>query len=550
MTAAATALTLAACTPDTPPPQVQEQTSSAAAVEPGTEPKVDTTFTFATAADPAGLDPAIEVDNASYRVTRQILETLVTVDPVTGEPVPQLATDWSRSDGGRSYTFELRDGVTFHDGAEFDAEAVCFNFERWFTLPGSVRDERSSLQFQTVFKAFANAPDLSAYQDCVVQGEHKFTLELNERYTGLLPALTMPAFGISSPAALKAGHADVLNHQRDGHRLSAYGLHPVGTGPYTFESWSGDDVVLKSYKDYWGDRGQIRKIIFTTMSDAALRQEALKDGRIDGYDLVTADTFEPLAKAGMKVLLRDPFSVLYMGINQDFGALDDPKVRQALAHAIDKQQLVDTLFIDGTEPAGSFLPQLFDITAPQAAQYEHDPEKARKLLEESSYDGGEIPFYYPLDVSRAYLPRPERVYALLSRQLTAAGFNLKPVPIEWSDGYLQKVQSNSPHGLHLLGWSGSYQDPDNFVGPLFGSESEEFGFTNEHLFSMIDRARTLPAGEQRTKVYQNIETEISAQVPAVPLAFPISALALSPRVESYPVSPVLDEVFNEIVLTE
>ncbi|HET7414694.1 MAG TPA: ABC transporter substrate-binding protein [Arthrobacter sp.] len=547
---AVTALSLSACTPDTGPPQAGNSTATATTDAPTPPPTVDTTFTFATAADPSGLDPALEVDTESYRVTRQILETLVSVDPVTGEPVPQLATDWSRGNGGHSYTFELRDGVTFHDGTKFNAQAVCYNFERWFTLPEAVRDKRTALQFRTVFNAFSNAPNLSAYQDCVVQGPHKFTLELNERYTGLIPALTMPAFGISSPTALKAGNADTLNKKREGHQLSAYAMHPVGTGPYTFESWSADDVVLKSYKDYWGNRGQVRKIIFTTISDPALRLEALKDGRIDGYDLVTADSFEPLTKAGMKVLLRDPFSVLYMGINQDFEPLDDPLVRQALAHAIDKQKIVDTLFIDGTEPAHSFLPQIFDITAPEAPQYEYDPEKARALLEKSSYDGEKITFYYPLDITRAYLPRPERVYAMLSRQLTAVGFNLKPVPVEWTDGYLQKVQSNGPHGLHLLGWSGSYRDPDNFVGPLFGMESPEFSFSNEQLFEAIDTARTLPAGDERVEVYQDIETTLSEEIPAVPLAFPISALALSPRVESYPVSPVLDEVFNEIVLSE
>ncbi|GAB3265201.1 ABC transporter substrate-binding protein [Arthrobacter pigmenti] len=547
---AVTALSLSACTPDTAPPQSGTNTATATTDAPTPPQQVDTTFTFATAADPSGLDPALEVDTESYRVTRQILETLVSVDPVTGEPVPHLATDWSSSNGGLSYTFELREDVTFHDGTEFNAQAVCFNFERWFTLPQSVREERAGLQFQTVFRAFANAPDISAYQDCEVQGRHKFTLELNERYTGLIPALTMPAFGISSPTALKAGNADVLNKKRDGHQLSAYAMHPVGTGPYTFESWSADDVVLKSYSHYWGNRGQIRKVIFTTIADSRLRLEALKDGRIDGYDLVTADSFEPLAKAGMKVLLRDPFSVLYMGINQDVEPLDDPLVREALAHAVDKQKIVDTLFIDGTEPADSFLPQIFDITAPEAPEYEYDPDKARAQLKKSGYDGEEITFHYPLDITRAYLPRPERVYAMLSRQLTAVGFNLKPMPVEWTDGYLQKVQSNGPHGLHLLGWSGSYRDPDNFIGPLFGMDSAEFGYSNEELFSTIDSARQTPSGEERIEAYQEIETTLSEEIPAVPLAFPISALALSPRVESYPVSPVLDEVFNEIVLSE
>ncbi|GAB3526038.1 ABC transporter substrate-binding protein [Arthrobacter monumenti] len=546
-----TALSLAACTPPVDPPAPGGSRGPATITGSGSSaPEVDTTFTFATAARPAGLDPALEVDAESYRVTRQVLETLVGVDPVTGGPIPNLATSWSQDDDGLSYTFELREGVTFHDGTEFNAEAVCANFERWFTLPERVRDERAGLQFQTVFKGFADTPELSIYQDCIVDGPLRVSIELDERYTGLIRALTMPAFGISSPTALKAKEADVLSEKRGARKLSRYAMHPVGTGPFTLESWAGDDVVLESYPGYWGDRGQVRKVIFTTISDPALRLEALKDGRVDGYDLVTVDNFEPLTRAGMKVLLRDPFSVLYMGINQGYEPLDDPLVREAMAHAVDKQAIVEDLFIDGTETAHSFLPQIFDMQAAESPSYEYDLQEAKALLEESSYDGEEIPFYYPLDVTRAYLPSPEKVYAKLSRQLTAAGFNLEPVPIEWSDGYLQKVQSDGPHGLHLLGWSGSYRDPDNFVSPLFRAETEEFGFSNPQLFSMIDRARKLPIGEERVEAYKEIQEAVADGIPAVPLAYPISALALSPRVESYPVSPVLDEVFNDIVLVE
>lgn len=545
-----TALSLAACTPpvDRPAPGTSADPS---AVKPGpVDRDVDTTFRFATAAHPAGLDPALETDAESYRVTRQILETLVGVDPVTGGPVPHLATSWTKGNDGLSYTFELREGVTFHDGTDFNAAAVCTNFERWYTLPASVRDERAGLQFRTVFKAFSETPELSIYEGCIVDGRYEVTLELKERYTGLIQALTMPAFGISSPTALEAQQANVLSETRGARSLSEYALRPVGTGPFTFESWQGGDVVLDSYEDYWGDRGQIRKVVFTTISDPALRLEALSDGRIDGYDLVTVDSFEPLTRAGMKVLLRDPFSVLYLGINQDYEPLDDPLVREALAHAVDKQEIVNDLFIDGTETAHSFLPQIFDLQAAGTPEYEYDVEEAKALLEESGYDGREIPFYYPLNVTRAYLPSPEKVYAKLSRQLTAVGFNLKPVPIDWSDGYLRQVQSDGPHGLHLLGWSGSYRDPDNFVTLLFGRETAEFGFSNAQLFSKIDRARKLPDGEERVQAYRNIQESITEEIPAVPLAHPISALALSPRVESYPVSPILDEVFNEIVLSK
>jgi peptide/nickel transport system substrate-binding protein len=178
----------------------------------------------------------------------------------------------------------------------------------------------------------------------------------------------------------------------------------------------------------------------------------------------------------------------------------------------------------------------------------YDPAKAKDLLAKSGYKGEQLKFYYPLNVTRPYLPTPEKIYAEISRELTAVGFNIKPVPIEWSDGYLQKVQSPGDHALHLLGWNGSYSDPDNFVGPLFGEKNGEFGYQDAQVFSKIERARGLPEGQERTDLYHTINNQIAESVPAVPIAFPISALALSDRVLKYPASPVLNEVFTKVEL--
>jgi len=104
--------------------------------------------------------------------------------------------------------------------------------------------------------------------------------------------------------------------------------------------------------------------------------------------------------------------------------------------------------------------------------------------------------------------------------------------------------------MHLLGISGTYEDPDTFLGPLFGSYSQEFGYEDPQLATKIERARTLPAGQEQADAYAEIAKRISDRIPAVPLAFPVSILAMSPRVVRYPTSPVLNEVFNLIELTD
>lgn len=503
-------------------------------------------FTMGTAADPAVLDPVLAVDTDSFRVTRQIMETLVGANRDTGVPAPGLATEFTEEDGGRAYVFKLREGVTFHDGTAFDAEAVRANFERWFRLPRALRPGNGNLPYSAVFGSFADEDSESVYRGCQVLGPLEIRLELNRRYTGLVAALSMPSFAIASPAALEAKTADKLTEERGGRKLSAFALHPVGTGPYRLKEFSTGKVLLEEFDQYWGPAAQVGRVEFTTLSHPAARLRELKAGDIDGYDLATPDTYAGLVRSGMQILQRDPFAVTYLGINKAYGPLDDVRIRQAIAHAIDRDRLLKSFFLQGSVEAKQFVPPSLGVNSEDIPYYEYAPDRARELLAEAEYDGAELPFYYPLDVTRAYLPAPEKIYAELSRQLTAAGFNIRPMPVAWSDGYLERVRASKDQALHLGGMNGSYRDPDNFLGTLFGTESSEFGLESAQLTSRLARARTLEPGEERTAAYLQINEQLARLLPAVPLAFPVSALAMGPRVESYPASPMLDEPCNLI----
>nr|WP_026550884.1 ABC transporter substrate-binding protein [Arthrobacter sp. Br18] len=537
---------MAACTSASPAPTA----TSAPAAAPSTASAADTTFTFGTAADPESLDPAMVSDTESYRVTQQMLEGLVGVDPLTSEPAPLLASSWEERDEGRAYAFELRDDVKFHDGEPFNAEAVCANFERWYTTPLAARVTTTALPFENVFKAYSDEPEVSIYSSCQPLGQFEVLIRLNSRMTGFIPALASPAFAMSSPKALTELAANDLTGTRNGTRISEYGRSPVGTGPFRLVSWEEGRVELSSSEGYWGEPGEVRDVVFTTIVHPDSRLRALTAGRIDGYDFVTVENAGEIARAGLQFLQRDPYSVLYLGMNQDFPGIDDAKFREAVAYAVDKPELISGRFLEGTKPARLFLPEKLGISGDSVDAYGHNLDRAKELLAESGYDGAELPFYYPLDISRPYLPAPEKTYAELSRQLTAAGLNLKPMPTQWDEGYIDAVMNEDARAFHLLGWSGSYQDPDNFVGAIFGSYSNEFAFEDNQLFSKINRARTLPDGEERREAYADISSQIATRVPAVPLAFPISALAMAPRVVSYPVSPVMKEVFNRIDLAD
>ncbi|MGQ1798625.1 ABC transporter substrate-binding protein [Kocuria oceani] len=514
---------------------------------------VDGTFVFAASSDPKSLDPAFAQDGESFRVSRQIFEGLVGVQEGSAEPEPLLAESWEQSEDGRTYTFQLKDGVTFHDGTTFDAEAVCANFDRWYNFEGLLQSENMAYYYGSLFKGFADSPEEAIYAGCEATGEQEAEVRLNKPFAGFIAALSLPAFAMQSPTALEEYGADTAGGTAESPELSEYAQgHPVGTGPFQFESWDvGNQVVLSAYEDYWGEQGQVTDVIFRIIDDPQARRQALESGSVDGYDLVAPADTQALQDGGYNVVTRDPFTILYLGFNQAQEELADPQVRQAIAHAIDKEALVSQTLPEGTTVATQFIPESVNGYNEDVTQYEYDPERSRQLLEEAGYaDGLELDFSYPTGVSRPYMPNPEQTFTTLTAQLEEVGITVNPQPDKWSPDYLDRVNGTSDHDLHLLGWTGDYNDTDNFVGVFFGQEKPEFGFDDPELFQALADARELTSVEEQTPVYEEINDQIMQKLPAVPLANPAPSLAFDARVESYPVSPVNDEVFNRIQLSE
>lgn len=520
--------------------------------EPGASGDVDSSFVFAASSDPASLDPAFASDGETFRVSRQIFEGLVGVAPGTADPAPLLAESWEQSEDGLSYTFQLRDGVTFQDGTTFDAAAVCFNFDRWYNFTGVAQAESMAYYYTSLFKGYADSPENAVYASCSADGDLSATVTLAKPFAGFIAALSLPAFAMQSPTALEQYNADEVGGTAEAPTLSEYATgNPVGTGPFSFDSWEvGSELTLSAYQDYWGEQGDVQEIIFRVIDDPTARRQALEAGDIDGYDLVGPADAAALSDAGYLIETRDPFTILYLGFNQQVPELQDVRVRQAITMAIDREQLVSQTLPEGTQVANQFIPPSVAGYNDSVTEYPYDPEAARQLLAEAGYpDGFTLQFNYPTNVSRPYMPNPEEIFTNLSAQLEEVGITVDPQPDAWSPDYLDRIQGGSDHGIHLLGWTGDYNDTDNFLGVFFGSQSNEWGFDNQQLFSDLAAARAEPDLEAQIPLYEAINEEVATFIPGVPLAHPAPSLAFSERVESYPTSPVNDEVFNAIVLT-
>lgn len=521
--------------------------------EPAATGDVDSTFVFGASGDPSSLDPAFASDGESFRISRQIFEGLVGVKAGTADPAPLLAESWEVSDDGLEYTFALKKDVTFHDGTPFNADAVCFNFDRQNNFTGVAQSASLSYYWGALMRGYADT-GTSIYGGCEADGDDTVTLKLTQPFAGFIPALSLPAFAIQSPTALEKYAADEVGGTAEAPTLSEYAQgHPTGTGPFMFDSWEpGAETTLSAYDGYWGDQGQVTKVVFKVIGDTTARRQALESGSIDGYDLVAPADLGALEDAGYTLVNRDPFNVLYLAFNQAFPGLENIKVRQALTQAIDRDALISQVLPEGTVAATQFMPDSVIGWNSDVTEYPYDPDAAKALLAEAGYTEAnplELMFNYPVNISRPYMPNPEQIFANLQSQLEAVGVKITPASNEWGE-YLDRMQGGSDHGIHLLGWTGDYNDPDNFVGVFFGAKSNEWGFDNPELFDALTEARGLKTEAEQTPAYEEINEQIAEFIPGIPLAHPVPTLAFDARVTSYPASPVQDEVYNLITLSK
>jgi peptide/nickel transport system substrate-binding protein len=452
-----------------------------------------------------------------------------------------------------STTFTLREGVTFHDGTPFNAEAVCANFEWWNNQPeGPSQSASNAYYWLSLFKGFADSETSSIYESCETNGDTEATVTLNQPFAGFVPAMSLTSFAMQSPTALEkdakvapGGNPLTTPYAEGG---------PVGTGPYQFESWNrGQEVRLTAYEDYWGEPAKTPEVVIPTIADPGARRDALLAGEIDGYDLAAPGDLQQLEEEGMELVNRPPFNILYLGINQSpkSGApLDDLKVRQAIAHAIDKEAVVAQTLPEGSAIADQFVPDSINGYSEDVTTYEYDPDKAEALLKEAGAEDLTLEFNYPTDVSRPYMPSPVDTMNVISTQLEDVGITVKPVGDQWDPDYLDLIQGTNDHDIHLLGWTGDYNDTDNFLGVFFGARTDEWGFDNKAIFSALTEARGIPTVEEQQPLYEDINEQVMEFLPGVPIASPVPTLAFSPDVEGFVPSPVQDEPWNNVVVAE
>lgn len=540
--AGALAITLAAC--------AESQRDSGA--EQGGAGATGGTMVFGAAGAPRSFDPLFAQDGETFRVSRQIYDTLITYKQGTSELAPGLATDWSSSPDGTEWTFTLRQGVKFHDGTDFNAEAVCFNFNRWFNLP-SAAAQSQAIYYYELFGGYANnlTDDTTdpVYNSCQAPNPTTAVVKLNRAKGAFPAAFGLTSLSMSSPAALQQYNGDEVTQSGESFAYSSYAMeHPTGTGPFRFESYdrTNQTITLVRNDQYWGEPAKLERLIFRVIPDENARKQELQAGTIDGFDYPSAADWPSLEQAGFQVLVRPVFNILYLGINQKNPALQDVRVRQAIAHALDRESMVRNLLPEGAVVATQFIPDTVTGYNPDIAPIPYDPERARALLAEAGQSNLTLNFYYPTEVSRPYMPNPTNIFTALAENLRQVGITVNPVARPWNGGYLDDVQVNGVQDLHLLGWTGDYNDAGNFIEGFFGSPGPEFGLTLPKDAAIIDsiaKADATVGEEAHAAAYREANRIIMEQLPGVPLSSSPPGIVVRQGVNGLIPSPLTDERF-------
>ncbi len=580
LAALAVLLVVAACTPAAAPPVVQtvvveKVQTSAPVVQTQVVEKVQTqvvekvqtvvvqatavpaqapqAFVFGAQGEPVCLDPAVITDGISGRIINQVYEGLVKFDKDTTNPVPALAKSWTTSDDGKEWTFKLQEGVKFHDGTDFNAEAVVKNFDYWGNTKNPQHDGKikAGQTFEYYEGQFGGFDENSIIEkvEAVDPTTVKFTLR--QPQGPFLNNLAMFVFVFASPTALEKYGTDTCKN-------------PVGTGPYKFVEWKpNEQVTLDANADYWdkANAPKMKRVIVRNIPNNSARLLALAAGEINALEgMEPRDVAAIKNDPRFKLLLRPTNTTGYLAFNYNVKEFNDPKVRQAFAQAINKQAIVDALYGGTGLVAKEFQPPSLWGYNPNIEDWKYDTEAAKKLLadagfanglSEVTFNGKKVPlemWYMP--VSRPYYPNPKDIGTAMAADLAKAGINVSLQTVDWATYLDRRAKGELP--LYMLGWTGDNGDPDNFVCYFFCMSADDKplsreGFVNDKKLSdLLKKAAATTDQAERTKMYQESEQMIHDNIWRIFIANNQPPLALGANVDGYIPNPTGTEFFNTV----
>jgi len=535
----------------TPGPSTEEVTP-APTLNPNT-PKDGGTLVVAIPGDISRTDPALIDDSNSSYVMQNVMEGLVSLKAGTTSGIePALAESWTLSADGKTYTFKIRSGVKFHDGTALDAKAVVYNYQRWKDFPTELQDY--SYYAGAVFGGYGDSSNVASI---TATDELTVVITLKAPNSSFLIAQTLTVFAISSPTALKAGHAD--NATTDVSKIEFAQGGPtamVGTGPFKFKEWVvGDHVTISKNADYWNANAiaHVDEVVFKPVAEEAQIMNGLAAGEIDiAQKVAPVDIATVKGNPDLQVIDRGKScNTLQISMNHNYTPIKNAKIREAIAYAVNKQYLIDTFYAGLAVAADNWMPVNTQYAKPLGLPT-YDAQKAIDAIAASGETDLSIDFYYPSDVTRPYMPDPQGIFEAITGDLEAVGFTVVPHTETWRPDYLDHEYAGN-FEMWLLGWTCDWAGPDNFLKTAFfgyvdGAPSTEFAYKNDELEDTMNHALAATDEGTAQKLWEHAQDLLAADLPTVPLINSTPPAAANASVIGFVGSGALNEYLNTVWL--
>lgn len=474
--------------------------------------------------DPETLDVQLTTD--SYCIPLNCFDRLVEIDTVDGEAqiVPGLAESWEISDDGLTYTFHLREGVTFQNGDPFTADDVVFTVNR-------MMDPATLAKNTDVFERVVGAMDfLNGEADGVsgVTAVDDLTVEfkLTEAFSPFLSCLGTPG-------------ASIFNREST-EGVDDFGTNPAhcfGTGPFQVTDWVlGSKVTMAANPDYFRGAPQIDGITMLIIPDENTQRMTFEKGDADVIDFDYARTqlewflnngYEDQFASGRRA------GTYYLMFNTAIEPLDNPNVRKALQMAIDRQAILNAIYNGKGVVLNSFLPNGIPGHDDNAEEITYDPAQAKAILAEEGYANG-------FDMELAVMAdSPDlQVYTIIKSYLEQVGLRVTITQLDSSSFYAIRRDGKLP--AYYNNWSADFNDPDNFLYTFFSSKNtvgRSVNYTNEEIMTLLEDARVMTDHDARMAAYRKIDNAVSHEDAVVlPMYQTDHLFCLTNRVKNFKVA--------------
>jgi peptide/nickel transport system substrate-binding protein len=440
--------------------------------------------------DPVSLDPHRATDLVSAAIVGNVCEPLVRYSADGARPEPALATAWATRDA-RRWTFTLREGVRFHDGASFDADAVLANLARIARV-----------------RSFPGAAERA--------GSHVVTITLDRPNAALLATLSQPFFAMQSPRELARG-----------------GSLPVGTGPFRLVAAVKETGVhLEAHRGYWRGAPRLGRLVFPRIADDRALFDGLVAGQIDVAPAVSHDYVDQLRVRDDVVLeARTGGNIAFLSLNNERPPLGDRRVRLAIAHAIDRAGLVTRILGGHGEPAKNPLPPALWGYGRRTPDLVHDRAVARRLLKEAGRAHGFSAALLVSEAPRPYNPDPLPLARSLAAALGEIGVAVRLDRAPSWGAFLERA-TRGDYDMAVMGWQADTPDPNDFLSVLLGSEF--VGATNRSRYrspamdGLLKQGRRGDDPHERTASYLQAQALFRRDMPWIPL-FHVSVFTVHRR---------------------